>query len=46
MDPFKAEGDVLHLGIAGSIETPRGYSDGRGVSFSHACACVHARKPA
>lgn len=32
--PMKAEGDVLHLGIAGSIENPRGYSDGRGVSFS------------
>ncbi|MEG8064068.1 porin [Xanthomonas hortorum pv. gardneri] len=32
--PFKAEGDVLHLGIAGSVENPRGFSDGRGVSFS------------
>ncbi|MGY4889262.1 UNVERIFIED_CONTAM: porin [Xanthomonas axonopodis] len=32
--PMKAEGDVLHLGIAGSIENPRGYRDGRGVSFS------------
>ncbi|AOD13913.1 porin [Xanthomonas fragariae] len=32
--PIKAEGEVLHLGIAGSVENPRGFSDGRGVSFS------------
>ncbi|GAE56915.1 hypothetical protein XPR_3550 [Xanthomonas arboricola pv. pruni MAFF 301420] len=32
--PFKAEGNVLHLGLAGSVENPRGFSDGRGVSFS------------
>ncbi|USI99278.1 porin [Xanthomonas prunicola] len=32
--PFKSEGDVLHLGFAGAIENPRGYTDGRGVSFS------------
>ncbi|WDM67006.1 OprO/OprP family phosphate-selective porin [Xanthomonas cucurbitae] len=31
--PRKADGDVLHLGIAGSTENPRGFTDGRGVAF-------------
>ncbi|RXR06540.1 porin [Pseudoxanthomonas composti] len=29
--PIKAEGNVLHLGIAGSRENPEGFTDGRGV---------------
>lgn len=32
--PIKASGDVLHLGLAGSVENPRGYHDGRGISYS------------
>ena len=32
--PIKATGDVLHLGLAASVENPRGYHDGRGVSYS------------
>lgn len=32
--PFKATGDVLHLGLAASVENPRGYHDGRGISYS------------
>lgn len=32
--PVKAEGDVLHLGIATSVENPRGYHNGLDVSFS------------
>jgi len=31
--PRKAEGDVLHLGIAASRENPQGWTDGRGVDF-------------
>ena len=31
--PRKAEGDVLHLGIAASRENPQGWTDGRGVQF-------------
>ncbi|MFT4246734.1 MAG: porin [Pseudomonas sp.] len=43
--PIKATGDVLHLGLAGSVENPRGYHDGRGVSYS-ARARVRARPEA
>lgn len=32
--PFKADGDVLHLGLAYSQENPRGYHNGLDVSFS------------
>lgn len=32
--PYKAAGDVLHLGLAASVESPRGYHDGRGISYS------------
>ncbi len=32
--PFKAEGDVLHLGLVYSQENPRGYHNGLNVSFS------------
>ncbi len=31
--PVKAAGDVLHLGLALSVENPRGWSDGRGTHF-------------
>lgn len=29
--PFKAEGNVLHLGLSASFESPRGSTDGRGM---------------
>jgi len=31
--PVKAAGDVLHLGLAVSVENPRGWTDGRGTHF-------------
>lgn len=43
--PFKAEGDVLHLGVALSQENPRGYRDGRDVSHA-ASARLRARPEA
>lgn len=43
--PFKAAGDVLHLGLATSVENPRGYHNGLGVSFP-ASARVRARPEA
>jgi phosphate-selective porin OprO/OprP len=43
--PFKAPGDVLHLGIAASVENPRGYHNGLDVSFPPS-ARVRARPEA
>lgn len=43
--PFKAPGDVLHLGVAYSEENPRGYRDGRDVHHE-ASARLRARPEA
>lgn len=43
--PFKAAGDVLHLGVAYSEENPRGYRDGRDVHHE-ASARLRARPEA
>ena len=43
--PVKAEGDVLHLGLALSQENPRGYRDGRDVHHA-ASARLRARPEA
>jgi len=43
--PWKQAGDVLHLGLALSVENPRGYSDGRGDHFD-ASARLRARPEA